>query len=378
MRGILHFVTPFYPRKSGLGNYVMGLCKNLPKDYEISVVCCDTENTKQYFEVYNNIKIYRVKTISFFNRLYFLPNPLHLVETLKNVSKNDYFLVHTHTRFFMTSLVGLVFAKIKNIPVAHIEHGSSFVQNNNRLVWLLSRIYDFSLGRLVLSKSDYIFCVSRNVSEFVKKLGKRSDVFILPNGVDTKRFRKIGNTKKIKTELNLNKSGVFISYIGRLIEGKGVQDLIKAVEPIDGICLIIAGDGPYRGNLEKISQINGRIVFLGEIDTDKVIKLLSITEIFVNPSHTEGMPTSILEAGSVGCACIATNVGGTSEIIESGKNSFLIEKEDILTLREKINLLLLNKRMRKNFSIRLKSKIRDCFEWKRITDKYLAYLEGIQ
>jgi len=376
MRGILHFATPFYPRKSGLGNYIMGLSSHLPTYYNSVVICCDTENTKNYRELYHNVLIYRLKCFSLFNGSYFIPSPLSIIKVFIELNNKSFFIIHTHTRFFLTSILGLLFSKVKKIPLVHVEHGSSFVQHENKLISFFSKVYDLSIGRFVLNRSDEIFCVSKNVKSFVEKMSKNKRIFVVSNGVDVSKFKRTKSCNTLIRKFKLPFNKIIITFVGRLIEGKGVQDLIGSFKSLDGAVLIIVGNGPYKKHLQNIAKENKNIIFLGEVDRDKVIDILSITDIFVNPSYTEGLPTSILESGCVGCPVIATNVGGTSEIIEDGINSFLFQKGNVVDLREKIIILMKDKSLRKKFAKRLKKNIYEKFDWKNITEEYIRRIEN--
>ena len=377
---ILHFVTPFYPRKSGLGNYIIGLSENLPNNYKIDVVCCDTEDTKIFKDKYKNIEIFRIKSWALFHRSYFIPKIFPMIKTFRILNNREYSLIHTHTRFFITSLFGWILAKIKCVPLIHVEHGSSFVQNTNKVISFSSKLYDFTLGKFILNRADAIFCVSKHVEKFVLSISKNNNLYLLYNGVDTSYFRKINGIRKIKYKFNIPYNGFVVTFIGRLTESKGVQDLIKAVADLNqNILLVVAGDGPYSAELKKLSNAlhnkNFKIIFLGEINREQVVELLSITDIFVNPSYTEGMPTSLLEAGSVGCACIATDVGGTSEIINPGENSFLFPKSDTHKLMENLRILIKNKEMRVSFGNKLNNIVTKNFDWNIISKKYIEMIQ---
>jgi glycosyltransferase involved in cell wall biosynthesis len=109
------------------------------------------------------------------------------------------------------------------------------------------------------------------------------------------------------------------------------------------------GDGTERKALEKLSQklgLESAITFLGTRNYQEAIGLIKATDIFVNPSYSEGLPTTVVEAALAKKAIIATDIGGTEEIIEDQKSGFLIEPHDPERLKEKIELLIENKELR--------------------------------
>ena len=109
--------------------------------------------------------------------------------------------------------------------------------------------------------------------------------------------------------------------------------------------MLIVGDGPQSENLkEEVKRfgIGDRVVFLGQIERQKLIGIMNIVDIVVNPSYTEGLPTVIVEAAKCAKAIVATDVGGTREIIENNKSGILIKPKEIQILSEKIELLMKN------------------------------------
>jgi glycosyltransferase involved in cell wall biosynthesis len=201
--------------------------------------------------------------------------------------------------------------------------------------------------------------VSKASCAFTKKLGAKS-CLVLYNGVDTKFF---GGSKSHK--------GVQIAYVGRLIKEKGVQDLLKAVKGIKASVVII-GKGPLE---KELRTLGGK--FVGEKDSAGVRQILASSDILVNPSYGEGLPTAVLEAGAMGLAVVATDVGGTSEIISDGKNGFLVHPGNIHELREKLALLVKNSKLKEEFGKALQKTVREKFDWNKVADKFEKVLKSL-
>lgn len=127
-----------------------------------------------------------------------------------------------------------------------------------------------------------------------------------------------------------------ITFIGRLVFLKGVTYLIEAIERLvsegvtDFSCRIV-GDGEMRKELEKMvieRSLESYIEFLGFRSKEEVLsKILPSTDIFINPSLQEGLPTTVVEALLSGCSIIATDVGGTREISD-GKDIIIVPPEN--------------------------------------------------
>ncbi|RLC64495.1 MAG: glycosyl transferase family 1, partial [Chloroflexi bacterium] len=179
-----------------------------------------------------------------------------------------------------------------------------------------------------------------------------------------------------RKELSQPDIKVTITFVGRLVYGKGVQNLILAFPELtrkSRARLLIIGDGSYKPALERLAQSvdRGNILFLGQKKQREIAELLSITDIFVNPSYSEGLPTSVLEAGVAGLPIVATDVGGTKEIIEDGKSGFLIPPTNTKALKETICQLIKNKHLREELGNNIRQFVIKNFDWDEIADKWV-------
>ena len=93
----------------------------------------------------------------------------------------------------------------------------------------------------------------------------------------------------------------------------------------------------FKSTLIRLANNDKDILFLGL--RNDIVNILSITDVLVNPSYSEGLPTSILEAASIGVPVVATDVGGTKEIFIN-EMGFLINLDDKKSLSESIMKLL--------------------------------------
>ena len=142
----------------------------------------------------------------------------------------------------------------------------------------------------------------------------------------------------------------------------------------DNIKLIIAGDGPILDDLKKKYNENN-ITFLGKIDYDEVMKLCVKTDIFVHPSmYPEGLPTSILEAGIMKCAVIATDRGGTCEVITSDDIGLIVE-ENVEDLIKKLRYLLDNPKKVDKLKENIHKRIMESFTWKQTAKTVIKEIE---
>lgn len=287
----------------------------------------------------------------------------------REISNQNYTLIVSRTRFFVSSFLALLYAKKRNIPLLHIEHGSDYVHLAHRLATSLAYLYDQIIGRVVLQASDMVVANSHASAQFVTRLtGNAVHPAVIYRGV---------NEQIIKSAVVHQHASdtVVICYTGRLISGKGVQDLILALSQLPHTkfsCWII-GDGPMKKELEQLSEhynLAHKVTFLGQMDSDKALSYINSCDIFVNPSYTEGIPTSVIEAALCKKAIIATNVGGTNEIIIHNKSGILITPHSNKELADALMMLIGNTNLRQELGEHAYAQNTSKFSWERAMNEY--------
>ncbi|MBO5478116.1 MAG: glycosyltransferase family 4 protein [Clostridia bacterium] len=171
-----------------------------------------------------------------------------------------------------------------------------------------------------------------------------------------------------------NQKNIRILYAGRLIKDKGIILLVEAFKRIlnnfTNVELFIAGDGP----LEEILKKEKNMQLLGKLNHEELMKEYAKADIFINPSYSEGLPTTVLEAGLMKCAVVATDVGGTSEIIEDRKEGLLC-KPEVLDITEKLEVLIKDEILRETLGEKLHEKVVKQFSWDNTANKILELLQ---
>lgn len=377
MKRILIFAAYFYPHIGGYEKMVYELARRLVQNgYEIDVLTCNTEKTLA-FEKLDGIHIYRLPSWNALNSVYPIPKPCPTsFRILLRLRGKNYNIINTQTRFFITSFLGLIFAKLKRAPLVHTEHGARHSIVSNKVIDLISRAYDHTIGTLIVKSARRNIGVSEAACEFLKHLGAANSQIIY-NGIDTTIFKKKEDTN-FRQKLGISNDGVVITFVGRLIYAKGVQNLISAFSRIKdttpNVKLLIVGDGPYRTHLENLAQQTdcaGSIFFLGQRNQDEVVDVLGGTDIFVNPSYSEGLGISVMEAASIGLPIIATDVGGTKEIITTDKTGILVKAGDVGQLAEKLSRLCANTELRGKLGKNARILTERKFNWDEITGEYI-------
>lgn len=257
----------------------------------------------------SSVRVRRVPHLMLLRGLYPVPLPSAGLASILRDGKYDVAL--TQTRFFPLSAVGVLHATQHRIPLIHVERGSQHTSASG-IVDRISRLYDHTIGSSVIRRAKAVVGVSGACCRFAEHLGAPATVRI-PNGV------------RVMPRFPLRPGVPVVLYVGRLVQAKGVQDLIAAFKRIEHPCrLVIVGDGPYRKRLEEQADGDPNIHFAGEMRGGQLITAYQTATVFVNPSYSEGLPTSVMEAMAAGVPVIATAVGGTSELIHDGVTGILV------------------------------------------------------
>jgi glycosyltransferase involved in cell wall biosynthesis len=157
-------------------------------------------------------------------------------------------------------------------------------------------------------------------------------VVVVPNGVHLEHAEAFASRPRTLSPLDL-------IFVGRLVNWKGVDHLLKALVGLQEVSLSIVGDGPEQDNLIRqagalgLSQI---VKFCGRLPREEVIRKMSASHVLVLPSSYEGLSHVLLEAGAIGLPCIASDSGGNPEVILHGKTGLLVRYGDVEQLRTAI------------------------------------------
>ncbi len=204
--------------------------------------------------------------------------------------------------------------------------------------------------------SDRVIAVSHESARQLRGLVPSLDISVLPNAIDTSIFLNIRRTLKEQNDRTVRL--LFAGAVGKL---KGEIDLIKSLAILRSQKLNVKVSflGYGAENLAEHCRehgISGLIEHLGPVSMDKRIAFFEQADIFVLPTYAEAMPISLIEAMAAGLAIVSTPVGGIPEIIDDGKEGFLVECGNINTLAEKISLLVNNKDVRYEMGMKARQK----------------------
>src|SRR3989339_68156 len=223
--------------------------------------------------------------------------------------------------------------------------------------------------KAIYRRADYIQAISSFLAKRARNLGAKSPIEVVPNGIDIK-----SEIRNSKFETNSNDQNIkLVITVSRLVKKNGVEDLIRAVQDVDGKLLIL-GDGELRNqltNLVKELKLQDKVTFWGEVSNEQVYQYLSQADVFVRPSLSEGLGNAFLEAMSMNVPVIATEVGGIPDFIKDGETGWFCQVKDSKSITEKINYVLDEKNRLEVLRVidNAKKLVDEKYDWDKITSQ---------
>ncbi len=291
--------------------------------------------------------------------------------TLSRVKKEKPDIIITRTRFFLLSFLGGMCAKIWGIPWIHIEHGSGPVETDRLPVKIFSRIFDATLGWWIIRFSGRTIGISQACRLFIQSFGRSDDIPVIYRGVDFVPGKRITRNSKDSQTTN-------ITFIGRLTYLKWVHILITALSKLgwDWHCTLV-WDGEEREKLEQQVRdlhLTERVAFLWMKERKYLAEeVLPNTDIFMNPSFQEWLPTVVLEALLSRCRVIATDVWWTKEISEK-EDLTIIPQDDVNALVTALEGAMIDYSEKSWQSYEL---VRKRFDWQENIQSYYTIISDV-
>ncbi len=218
--------------------------------------------------------------------------------------------------------IGLYLKKKYGIPYV-IRFGGGDIPGAQKRFSLVYKILSPAI-RCIWKNADALVANSEVLKQRALRYESRYPIEIISNGVDSDFFTRGGvYEKQDKTGESKDDKEVHVLFVSRLIQGKGLQYVIPEMKRVNTACgwrvsLTIVGDGPYRGELEKItsdSATGAYVSFVGKKNKEELYQYYSNADLFILPSESEGMPNVVLEAMAMGLPILMTPCGGSKELI---------------------------------------------------------------
>jgi len=328
----------------GVATYIRSIVKRINRDrFSVSVICLSEEGKEFADEL---MRTYGVRAFNMAMNRYKV-NPITdtwvLFQLAQHIRREKYDVIHVHAS--KPGFLMRIAAIGTGIPVIYSPHNFAFHEGSHRLAaWLVA-----ILERFAIRYTARIIAVAEHERRLALQYGVgTSSIFsVVHSGIDSRPFRGEFDILGLKSSLGIPANAVVVGAVGRLAIPKLPLDFVKSAVKLHAlqpdIHFVWVGSGPLASEAIKMASSLGLAeVFHWLGERSDVSRLLHIFNCLILPSRWEAFPLVVLEAFASGVPVIATDNLGTHEIIESGRNGWLVPIGDIEALSRAILHILAN------------------------------------
>lgn len=358
---------PLPPAVGGITTFIKGISESeLNKKYNLILFGTERPTFRVARDCHSPILVFRIGLTLLLKSIIWTMSHLLMFPFVLLFNRPD--IVHIHTASYWSFWENTVYCLISRLlhkkVIVHIHGGlfHRFYENNTKFVRLLIR--------KVLNVPDTIIVLSSRWRDSFMGIIPEDRIVVLENFVDLSRFAHFNR------ELNLSDDFINVLFVGGVgAKAKGLYDVLQAipivVKEYDKITFsfVACGDTCRLGLTGNKKLYSSHAKFLDYVSGGAKIKVFTTSDIFVLPSRGEGLPIAMLEAMAAGLPVIATPVGSIPEVIEEGKNGFLVEPGDYKSLAGKILILAKDKKLRRKMATNNTNKIRKRYDRPIVTRK---------
>lgn len=355
-------VGEFY---GGISTHVRYLTKFLQKTKDLQLVIVTFGDTNRTYKKggIEYIELKRIKFGMFIYPVEIFYDTFRLEQAIKKINPD---IIHIQSTSPNLSLFGILMKK--KYPMVMTIHGYFAEEYKIHTGWrkIGYKLICVPIEKRALNTIPYLIVLSPQIKEIISKITK-SKIHMISNGIDINFIQTIDSHER--------KDYPTVFFLGYITKGKGVEDLIKAIElakkKVENIKLLIGGIGQHMTELENLVQdmnLKENVTFLGLLNEKEKFAYMKSIDIFVLPSYWESSPIVLLEALACGKPIITTNVGGNSSVVTHNENGFLVQPGDWHQISEYLIFLLNNKDRLNNIEQNNKKKSLD-YNWETITQQ---------
>lgn len=271
--------------------------------------------------------------------------------------RSSYDVIHVHGVGRLAS-IAISMAKIleKRVYIKVTTAGHILKPTGNGVKGILKRMSPFRERKVKkLKQADAMISISTEITNELLYNGfNKNKISHIPNGVDTDQFCPVDSEVKhmLRRKLGLITNKKIVLFTGKITKRKGLDTLLEAWGKLKdlhaNVLLVLVGSGNGQSdNLEEwISQyitennLTESVMKVG--DVTNVHEYLACGDIFVFPSRREGLPNSLLEAMASGLLCIASDIGGNTDLIIPGETGILAEAGNKDSWEEALRTVIIN------------------------------------
>ncbi|BCY13818.1 glycosyltransferase family 4 protein [Actinoplanes sp. L3-i22] len=284
-----------------------------------------------------------------------------------------YDLVHAHD--WLVAHAAMTVRDHLDVPLVATIHATESGRHQGWLPAAHNRTIDDVERWLCAEATRVIVCSEYMRHEVTRLFGVPADrTEVVRNGVDALRWRARPRAVAAARARYAGPDGPLVSFAGRLVYEKGVQHLLEAAPDLrsrfPGLRLVVAGDGPYRKELELVAE--PWVTFPGFLTGHDLTALMAASDCYVVPSIYEPFGMVALEAAAAGTPVAVAATGGLAEIVEPGVTGVHFPPGSPAALADAVAGVLSDRERARGLALRARLRVIDDYNWPSIADQTAA------
>lgn len=344
------FTDSYLPSPDGVATSVESSAQELQKlGHEVYIIAPDQPHSKERRNIYRVLSVKIVKSPEVWWALQ-VPQP-----SLFKIAKLEFDIIHGHSGG-PVSFLGWQLAQLHDLPFVETYHTlwkyyrHYFIYPKLIKHWMVKKFIGF-----VGNDSDALIAPSVKAKNDLLADGVKKPVYIIPNGIYTESFEDQQKGFLHKT-YNIPENKKILLTAGRLHKEKSIDFLIssfaKAKKAVPDLVFVIVGTGQLLEKLQYLTaslELTEDVIFTGKVKYTDMPKVYADSDIFLFASRTETQGMVVIEALASGVPVIAVNDSAFENVIENGKNGYLVTKET-KSFADKIKLMFGDPELRKKLN----------------------------
>jgi glycosyltransferase involved in cell wall biosynthesis len=266
-------------------------------------------------------------------------------------------VVHVHHPF-LSGQLALRYCHPRGIPIVFTNHTRYDLYAQHYLPHVPEFVGDAFLQAYLpafCQRCDLVIAPSPSIVGVMQDLGVKSDVRVIPNGIDLEPYRHPARGLT-RAEAGLPDGQHVLMYLGRVSPEKNLAFLLRAffgvAAAVPDVVLALVGQGPEADNLKdqvRHAGMGERVLFLGQVPYEQVPAYLRLADAFVTASETEVHPLSLIEAMAAGLPVLGVDAPGVGDTITDGVDG-LLSRNDVAAFTAKLTQLVLEPELRQRLA----------------------------